>query len=301
MVKTFAWFLQKTTNIGGAVGVGAAANVFLGMIESTLFIRPYLKEMSRSELFITITCGMAGIAGTVMVLYANILQRVVPDVMGHLLTASIISIPAAIMISQIMIPETGRTTSGEMMKPQLAANSMDALTKGTLEGIHLLINIISMLIVLIAFVYLANKALSLLPDLGNRPITLQRMLGYLMSSVVWLMGIPWKEAFTAGSLMGTKTILNEFIAYIDLAKLPDGVLSPRSKMITTYALCGFANFGSVGIMIGGVGSMIPERRDEVVSLGMKSLVAGTLSTCTTGALVGIVCNFVTIERKYFRI
>ncbi|OQY97983.1 MAG: nucleoside:proton symporter [Candidatus Brocadia sp. UTAMX2] len=291
VVKTFAWFLQKTTNIGGVVGVSAAANVFLGMIESTLFIRPYLKEMSRSELFITMTCGMAGIAGTVMVLYANILQHVVPDVMGHVLTASIISIPAAIMISQIMIPETGRTTSGEIVKPQLAANSMDAITKGTLEGIHLLINIISMLIVLIAFVYLANKALSLLPDLGNQPITLQRILGYLMSPVVWLMGIPWKEAFTAGSLMGTKTILNEFIAYIDLAKLPDEVLSPKSKMIMTYALCGFANFGSVGIMIGGVGRMIPERRDEVVSLGMKSLVAGTLSTCTTGALVGIVCNF----------
>lgn len=290
VVKSLSWILQKTMDIGGAVGVSAAANVFLGMIESPLFIRPYLKEMSRSELFITMTCGMAGIAGTVMVLYANILKTVVPDVMGHILTASIISIPTAIMVSQIMIPETGNMTSGELAHPQLATNSMDAITKGTLEGINLLINIISMLIVLIALVYLTNKALGLLPCFGNQPVTLQRILGYIMSPVAWLIGIPWPEALTAGSLMGTKTILNEFIAYIDLSKLPDGALSPRSKLIMTYALCGFANFGSVGMMIGGMGGMVPERRDEIVSLGIKSIIAGTLATCMTGAIVGIFAN-----------
>lgn len=287
VVKSLSWLLQKTMDIGGAVGVSAAANVFLGMIESPLFIRPYLREMTRSELFITMTCGMAGIAGTIMVLYANILKTVVPDVMGHILTASIISIPAAIMVSQVMVPETGKVTSGELTPSQLATNSMDAITKGTLEGINLLINIISMLIVLIALVYLTNKALYLLPTFGNEPVTLQRILGYIMSPVAWLIGIPWPEALTAGSLMGTKTILNEFIAYIDLSKLQDGALSPRSKLIMTYALCGFANFGSVGMMIGGMGSMVPERRDEIVSLGIKSIVAGTLATCITGAIVGI--------------
>ncbi|MBI2472148.1 MAG: nucleoside:proton symporter [Planctomycetes bacterium] len=287
VVNSLSWFLQKTMNIGGAVGVSAAANVFLGMIESPLFIRPYLKVMSRSELFITMTCGMAGIAGTVMVLYANILKAIVPDVMGHILTASIISIPAAIMISQIMVPETGTATSGELTLLQQATNSMDAITKGTLEGINLLINIISMLIVLIALVYLTNKALGLLPAIGAQPVTLQRILGCIMSPVAWLIGIPWSEALTAGSLMGTKTILNEFIAYIDLSKLPDGALNPRSKVIMTYALCGFANFGSAGMLIGGMGSMVPERRDEIISLGMKSIVAGTLATCLTGAIVGI--------------
>ncbi|MEP9410504.1 MAG: nucleoside:proton symporter [Candidatus Brocadia sp.] len=290
VVKSLSWILQKTMDIGGAVGVSAAANVFLGMIESPLFIRPYLKKMSRSELFITMTCGMAGIAGTVMVLYANILKTIVPDAMGHILTASIISIPAAIMISQIIIPETGKMIAGELTPSQLATNSMDAITKGTLEGINLLINIISMLIVLIALVYLTNKALGLLPSFGNQPVTLQRILGYIMSPVAWLIGIPWPEALTAGSLMGTKTILNEFIAYIDLSKLPDGALSARSRLIMTYALCGFANFGSVGMMIGGMGSMVPERRDEIVSLGIKSIIAGTLATCMTGAIVGIFTN-----------
>lgn len=290
IVKSLSWFIQKTMDIGGAAGISAAANVFLGMIESPLFIRPYLKKMSRSELFITMVCGMAGIAGTVMVLYANILKTIVPDAMGHILTASIISIPAAIMISQIMIPETEKMTDGELNPSQHATNSMDAITKGTLEGINLLINIVSMLIVLIALVYLTNKALGLLPSFGNQPVTLQRILGYIMSPVAWLIGIPWPEALTAGSLMGTKTILNEFIAYIDLSKLPDGALSARSRLIMTYALCGFANFGSVGMMIGGMGSMVPERRDEIVSLGIKSIIAGTLATCMTGAIVGIFAN-----------
>lgn len=235
---------------------------------------------------------MAGIAGTVMVLYANILKTLVPDAMGHILTASIISIPAAITISQIMIPETGKVTAGEMTPPQLATNSMDAITKGTLEGINLLINIISMLIVLIALVYLTNKAMGLLPHFGNQPVTLQRILGYIMSPIAWLIGIPWPEALTAGSLMGTKAILNEFIAYIDLSRLPGGTLSARSSLIMTYALCGFANFGSVGMMIGGMGSMVPERRDEIVSLGIKSLIAGTLATCVTGAIVGIIANHI---------
>jgi len=164
---------------------------------------------------------------------------------------------------------------------------MDAVTKGTVDGLKLLLNIIAMLIVLVALVSLANQVLSLLPSLGEQPVTLQRLLGYMMAPIVWLMGIPWSEAHVAGSLMGTKTILNEFLAYLDLAALPAGTLSERSILIMTYAMCGFANFGSLGIMIGGLGSMVPERKELIVSLGMRSILAGTLATCMTGAVVGI--------------
>jgi len=288
IVKAFSWILQKTMAIGGAVGLGAAANVFLGMVEAPLFVRPYLKEMTRCELFTTMSCGMAGIAGTVMVLYASILKTIIPDVLGHILIVSIISVPAAIMISQVMIPETGQLTGGKLVPPQPAMSSMDAITQGTMEGLKLWLNIISMLIVLVALVYLTNKVLGCLPDLWNQPLTLQRLLGYVMAPVVWLIGIPWAEAETAGALMGTKTVLNEFIAFLDLARLPEGALSPKSRLIMVYALCGFANLGSLGILIGGMGSMVPERRDEIIGLGMKSIISGTLATCLTGAIVGII-------------
>jgi len=287
VVKAFSWSLEKTLRLGGAEGLGVSANIFVGMIESPLFIRPYLKSMTRSEIFTLMTCGMATIAGTVMVLYAGILSNAIPDIMGHILTASIISVPAAITVSKIMIPETGQPTSGELVSPDKASSSMDALTKGTIQGIQLLINIIAMLIVLVALVHLVNLMLGLLPQIGNQPITLQRILGYIMAPVVWLMGIPWEEALTAGALMGIKTILNELIAYVDLSRLAEGALSPKSMLIMTYAMCGFANPGSLGIMIGGLGTMVPERRDEIVSLGFRSIVAGTLSTCMTGAVVGI--------------
>lgn len=288
LVETFSWLLQKTMRIGGAVGLSAAANVFLGMVESPLFVRPYLRKMTRSELFITMSCGMAGIAGTVMVLYAGILKSVLPDALGHILAVSIITIPAAIMISRVMIPETEEITAGRLSPPQEASSAMDAVTKGTVDGIGLLINIVAMLVVLIALVYMANGILGLLPRLGGEPVTLQRILGYIMAPVVWLIGIPWSEAPTAGALMGTKTVLNELIAYMDLAKLPPGALSPHSRLIMVYALCGFANFGSLGIMIGGMGAMAPERREEIIGLGLKSIVSGTLATLMAGAIVGII-------------
>jgi concentrative nucleoside transporter, CNT family len=288
VVRMFAWVFEKTMRVGGAVALSAAANVFLGMVESPLFVRPYLKEMTRCELFITMSCGMAGVAGTVMVLYASILKPVIPDIMGHILLVSIITIPAAIMFSKIMVPETGKETAGKIVPPQQATSSINAVTQGTVEGIGLLINIISMLVVLVALVYLANKILGFLPDLAGQPVTLQRLLGYIMAPVVWLIGIPWSEAKTAGALMGTKTILNELIAYVDMANLPAGALNAKSKLIMVYALCGFANLGSLGIMIGGMGSMVPERRTEIISLGLKSIVAGTLATCLSGAIVGII-------------
>jgi len=287
VVKAFSRVLQKTMGLGGAEGLGVSANIFIGMVESPLFIRPYLNSMTRSEIFTLMTSGMATIAGTVMVLYASILSKVVPNIMGHILTASIISVPSAIMISKIMVPETGRLTSGELTSPEESLSAMDAITKGTMQGIQLLINIIAMLIVLVALVHLVNLILGLLPEFGDQPVTLQRLLGLVMAPVAWLMGVPWKEAPVAGALMGTKTILNEFIAYLDMSRLAQGALSHKTLVIMTYAMCGFANPGSLGIMIGGMGTMAPERRDEIVSLGFRSIVAGTLATCMTGAVVGI--------------
>jgi CNT family concentrative nucleoside transporter len=286
-VRALSWALQKTMKIGGAEGLGVSASIFVGMVESPLLIRPYLKGMTRSEIFTLMTCGMATIAGTVMVLYASILSDTVPGVMGHILTASIISVPASIMISKIMIPETEEPTSGELTIPDGYASSMDAITKGTIRGIELLLNIIAMLIVLVALVYLINLMLGLFPHVEGQPVTLQKLLGFIMAPVVWFMGVPWNESITAGSLMGTKTILNELLAYLELANLSEGMLSPRTVLIMTYAMCGFANPGSLGIMIGGMGTMVPERRDEIVALGFRSIVAGTLATCMTGAVVGI--------------
>ena len=287
VVKAFSRLLETTMGIGGAVGLGAAANVFVGMVEAPLLVRPYLAQMSRSELFITMSCGMAGIAGTVMVLYASILGPVVPDAMGHILIASIVSAPAAIVVSVLMVPPERAMTSGELIPAQMVGSSMDAVTQGTVEGIKLLINVVALLVVLVALVHLANQILSLLPHLAGNALTLQGMLGWAMAPVVWLVGVPWSEAQTAGALMGTKTVLNELVAYLDLASLSDAELSLRSRVLMTYALCGFANLGSLGILIGGMGAMVPERRDEIVGLGAKSIVAGTLATCLTGATVGV--------------
>jgi len=288
IVRFFSWMLKKSFGIGGAEGVGVASNVFIGMVESPVLIRPYLKHMSRSELFTLMTCGMATIAGTVMGLYAGILGQIIPGIMGHLLTASIISAPAAITVSKIMIPETMPVTEGGLDTQEPAAGSMDAITRGTVQGVQLLINIVAMLVVLVALVYLFDMLLHLLPEIGGKPLTLKRILGWLMAPVVWLMGVPWHEAPVAGSLMGTKTVLNELLAYIELSGLPEGALSPKSTLVMTYAMCGFANPGSLGIMIGGMGTMAPERRDEIVSLGLRAVFAGTLATCMTGAVVGIV-------------
>lgn len=287
VVRGFSWVLQKTLGLGGAEGLGVSANVFVGMVESPLFIRPYLSQVTRSELFSLMVCGMATIAGTVMVLYASILQDTIDGVMGHILTASIISVPAAVTIAKVMVPETQEPTSGKMDLPEQASSSMDAITTGTMQGVSLLINIMAMLIVLVALVHLVNAFLGLIPIQGEQALTLQGIMGAALAPVAWLMGIPLQEAQAAGSLLGTKTILNELIAYVNLSRLTSGELSPRSMLIMTYALCGFANPGSLGIMIGGLGTMARERRPEIISLGLRSIAAGTLATCMTGAVVGV--------------
>jgi CNT family concentrative nucleoside transporter len=289
IVRGFAWLLERSIGVGGAVGLSTAANIFVGMVEAPLFIRPYLARLTRSELFIVMTGGMAGIAGTVLVIYATLLGPVIPDAAAHLVVASVLGAPAAILISLLMVPERRARVAPEPLAEiePVADSTMDAIVKGTAAGLALLLNICAMLIVLVALVHLANAILGLLPDIAGAPISLQRALGLLMAPVCWLMGIPWPQAVTAGGLMGLKTILNEFIAYAELAKLPADALDARSRLIMLYALCGFANFGSLGIMIGGLVTMAPERRDEILALGPKSIVSGTLATCLLGAIVGL--------------
>jgi CNT family concentrative nucleoside transporter len=289
IVRGFSWVLERTLGVGGAVGLSTAANIFLGMVEAPLFIRPYIASLSRGELFIVMTGGMAGIAGTVFVVYATVLRPIIPDVAGHLLIASVLGAPAAILISELMVPDLrDRGTSAALAQPEaMATSTMDAIVKGAAVGLELLLNICAMLIVLIALVHLANGIIGLLPDVAGAPVTLQRLLGLAMAPVCWLMGIPWAEATTAGALMGMKTILNEFVAYFQLAALPAEAIEPRSRLIMLYALCGFANFGSLGIMLGGLTTMCPQRRDDILSLGWKSIVSGTLSTCLLGAIVGV--------------
>ncbi len=286
VVRAFAWILNKSIGLGGAVGVSSAVNVFVGMVEAPLVVKPYLARLSRSELFMVMVCGMATIAGTVMALYGAILAPVVPDAIGHIIVASFVATPAAIVIAALMVP--GAMSQADAVEiPRQDASAMDAITRGTVEGAQLLIQIVALLIVLIALVHLANALLALLPEASGAPLTLQRMLGWIFAPLAWAAGVPWSEAQAGGALLGTKTILNEFVAYLDLAKLPDETIGARSRLLMTYALCGFANFGSLGILIGGMGAMVPERRGEIVALGMKSIVAGTLATCLTAAVAGL--------------
>ena len=296
IVHGFARALRATLRIDGPVAVGAAANIFVGMVEAAILIRPHLSRMSRADLFVTMTCGLTTIAGTVLVLYATFLNGVIENAAGHLLVASLISAPAAIVIARLMIPAadagdvplvTEQDEAGSIDR-ETYDGTMDALVQGTQDGLRLLLNIIAMLIVFVAVVALLNQFLGLVPDVWGAPLTLQRVLGWGLAPVAWLIGIPWAEATTAGGLIGTKIVLNELIAYLDLATIPASELSDRSRIILLYALCSFANFGSVGIMLAGMVAMAPERKAELVALGLKSLVAATIATCMTGAVVALI-------------
>jgi len=290
IVNGLSALFERTLKVGGPVALAAAANVFVGMVEAPLLIRSYLLKLSRAELFMVMASGMATIAGTVLVLYTTLLAPVIDDAVGHLLTASIISAPAAIMFAWLMVPLKGGATETRRLGlvHSDAKSTMDAIARGTERGLALFLNIVAMLIVLVALVELLNAILGLLPDVAGAALSLERLLGWLFAPVAWSLGIPWAEAATAGSLLGIKTALNEFLAYLALAELPAGTLSERSDLIMSYALCGMANFGSLGIMIGGFTVLVPERRREVVSLGLKSIVAGTLAACSTGAVVGLI-------------
>ena len=292
VVQAFAWLLNRTLGIGGAVGVSAAANAFVGMIEGPLVIRPWLARMSRGELFIVMNCGMATIAGTVLVLYATLLKPIVPQALGHLLIASVVAIPVAIAVAALMVPSDQPADRSSLVMQREDASTIAALTRGTLDGLQLLLNIVAMLIVFIALVALVDQGLALVPPVAGTPVSIARIMGAVFAPLAWLVGIPWAEAGIAGQLLGKKAVLNEFIAFADMASLPPEAMSARSRLLMTYALAGFANFGSVGIMLGGMTPLMPEdRRAEVSRLAIRSLPAGILSTCITAALVGLLTAF----------
>jgi CNT family concentrative nucleoside transporter len=291
ITAAFAWLLRRAMGIGGALALGAAVHVFVGMIEAPLLVRPYLARMQRGELFALMTCGMAGVAGTVMVIYASFLGPLIPNALGNILIASVISTPAGLAVAALMVPFGPAEVAEERLIVQdPPVSTMDALVKGTIDGVPVLVGIVATLLVAVAFVALINAALGQLPHWGDAAITLQRMFALPFRPVMWLIGLPWDEAGIAATLMGTKTVLNEFVAYLNLSALPPETFEPRSRLILTYALCGFANFGSLGIMIGGLGAMIPERRHEVVALGLRSILSGTIATCMSGAVAGMLAG-----------
>lgn len=294
VVRAIGRALQRTLGVSGAVGLGSAVSIFVGPVETALTVRPALATLPRSDLFMLLTAPMATVAGTVMVLYASVLEPVLPGSLGHILAASVISAPAAILFAAIMVPpdasvrardETDALEGGDY------AGVMDAIARGTADGIRLVANVLAMLVVFVALVALVNQVIGLLPDVAGAPLTAQRILGWLFAPVAWLIGVPWSDALAAGGLLGTKFVLNEFLAYLELATLPDGTLAPRSVLILTYAMCGFANFGSIGIMVGGLLAMVPGRRAEILELTPRTLLSGTLATLMTGAIIAIVTVF----------
>jgi CNT family concentrative nucleoside transporter len=287
IVRIVARGLKKTVGLGGAVGLSAAATVFLGNIEGQLVIRPYMARLNRTELFILMTVGLSVIAGTVFVLYATILKDALPGALGHLLVASFMSLPAGILIARIMVPGPAETELTQQEESVRYRSTMDAMARGTEDGLKLYLQIIAMLIVTTALVALANIILAQLPQVWGAPLTLERVLGWIFSPLVWLLGVPWSKAGIAGELMGIKLVLYELVAYLRLAAMPAGTLDPRSTLIMVYALCGFANLGSVGILIGGMSALIPERRNEVVPLAVKALAAGTMASALSGAMIGL--------------
>ncbi len=288
ITAAFAWLLRRTLGIGGALALGAATHIYLGMIEAPLLIRPYLAQMTRGELFALMSCGMAGVAGTVMVIYASILGPVLPNALAAILVASVISTPAALAVAAIMVPFAPmRENEAITLDHTPPAGALDAITRGIADGVGPLVGIVTTLLVTVALVTLANMALAKLAVLGLGTPSLQGIFATVFRPVMWLIGIPWGQSATAGMLMASKTVLNELVAYVDLAHLPQGALTPASRQIMTFALCGFANFGSLGIMVGGIGAMVPERRAEITALGAKSMVSGTIATCLSGAVAGL--------------
>ncbi len=291
VVSGFAWVLRRLMGVSGPLALGAASHVFVGMIESPLLIRPYLARMSRGELFALMACGLAGVAGTVMVIYASFLNPIVPNALGNILIASVISTPAAIAVAAILVPfGVTEETDSHLIIHDPPASAMDALVKGTMDGIPILAAILATLLVTVAMVTLVNMGLGQLPDWDGAPVTLQRIFALPFRPVMFLIGVPWAETAAAANLMATKTVLNEFVAYLNFSQAGPEAYSVKTRMIMTYALCGFANFGSLGILIGGLGMMIPERRREVVGLGMRAILAGTMATCMSGAVAGAIAG-----------
>ena len=287
VIRGFGSVLRKAMGLSGAVGTAAASSVFLGMVETPLVVRAYLATLTRSELFTLMTCGMSTVAGSIMVLYASVLGDVIPGALGHILSASVLNVIGAVYLSRIMVPETQPLTEDVLRDGLSYSSNMDAITRGTTDGLRLAVNVGAMVLVLVSLVALVNLVLANVQAFGA-PITLERMMGWVFAPVAWLIGIPWLEAQQAGALLGSKLILNELVAYLQMAALPEGALSETSRLIMTYALCGFANFGSLGIMLGGLQTLVPERREEVLAVAPKTLISGMLVTSITAALVALV-------------
>ena len=290
IIRGFGSVLRRAMGLSGAVGTAAASSVFLGMVETPLVVRAYLKTLSRSEFFTLMTCGMSTVAGSIMVLYASVLGDVIPGALGHILSASVLNVIGAVYVSRIMIPETATLTEDVVADGLRYSSNMDAITRGTTDGLRLAVNVGAMVLVLVSLVALVNLVLSNI-HLFGAPITLERMMGWAFSPVAWLIGVPWADAQQAGALLGSKLILNELVAYLQMAALPEGALSENARLIMTYALCGFANFGSLGIMLGGLQTLVPERREEVLAVAPKTLISGMMVTCITAALVSVATAF----------
>jgi CNT family concentrative nucleoside transporter len=288
LVQGLSWLLQRSMGVSGVVGLGGGANLFLGVVESPLIVRPYLERMSRSELFAIMVLAMSTISGAVLVLYASTLSRTVPDATGHLISASIISLPAALLLAKIMVPGDGATDDDDTEPALRYDGSMDAIVRGTMDGVQLFLAVIGVIIVMFALIALADQVLTVLPIVDGEPVTVRRLFGWLFAPLMWTLGVPWEQAPQAGALMGTKAILNEYVAYLDLAGLPVETFDPRSKLIVTYALCGFANLASIGLLVSTIGTLAPSRRAEVAGLGVKSWIAGNFASALTGAIIGLI-------------
>ena len=289
IVNALSVLFKKPLNVGGPIGLGATANVFLGQVEAPLLVRPYLSSMTRHELLILMTVGMSTIAGSVMVVYTTMLTPIYGSgLIGHFLTASLISVPAGIMFANMMIPSEVKTDFPEGDSSKMYTSTVDALTQGTKNGLEIFLSVIAMLIVVMALVFLVNSILGIFPNFNGSAITIERILGFIFAPLAWFMGIPWEESLMAGQLLGVKTALNEFVAYLYLSDSETYNLSEKSKLIMLYALCGFANFSSVGILLSGMSAMVPERRDDLISVTGKALWAALLASCMTGFIVGII-------------
>ena len=290
IIRAISKIFEKLFNIGGPIGLGATANIVMGQVEAPLLIRPYLSKMSEKELLILMTAGMSTVSGSIMIALVSMLNFQFPDVnlIQHLVSASILSIPAAIMYANIMIPSSEVTHFDGESVPKVYDNSMDAITKGTRDGLEICLNVAAILIAFIALVSLLNSLLGIFGNwIGITELSLQLILSYLFFPIVWLMGVPLSETLASAELLGLKTALNEFVAYGALANIEPGILSDRSKLITLYALCGFANFSSVGILVSGISAMAPERKNDLIKVSFKALVGATLASCMTGLVIGI--------------
>jgi CNT family concentrative nucleoside transporter len=288
VVRGFSWALRRSLGVSGVVGLGGGATVFLGVVETPLVLRAWFDRMSRSDLFMIMVLIMASISGAVLILYATTLSRTVPNAVGHMIVATLISLPAAVLIARIMVPGEPTDSADEVRAELFYESSIDAVMRATMEGVQLVLAVIGVIIVVFALVNLVDQMLAIVPAVEGSPVTLRRIFGWIFAPVMWAIGIPWDQAPAAGALMGTKAILNEYVAYLDLAALPSGSLEPRSLLIVTYALCGFANLASIGLLVLTVSTLAPAKRSMVAALGLKSWAAGNMASAMTAAVIGLV-------------